>query len=526
MNAIRNRNIRNDRRLTALELDRHAERARNRNQAEQQLLDTTLEKLSNSEQNASRITRRFTDELKSTLQELSIASGGRLSPHVAKNQHRTRRGSVDSAMSASQIRVSHYHSRPTLTSAYLQGNRRRRCSVDNGDLSLRMLPKPGIPSGGDSKLLKRRGSTGAVVCTKPISPLVSPSRISEESGELPHPARPSNIPRHRRFSENDVCLAKSISLLKINSIGESCRCRRSSLVSADEDIAEDMITRDHKSKTQLETKTLAFQTHTPCPGDQNGDKSDDSKSTDGAMLSSKSSHQDDTKVVIVVPQDGNNCDEVTTSNDINSNNIIQDECLPEEKVDLINSWLTTTRNECASMKQNSDIVSDETEQKTSRRPNTPRRSRLSLPIIKISDSNARWLDPNSDDNFRMKISTSADSGPKSIIPTTPQEAKMEKRLRDARRKSFLAMPATYAALSRRRRHSTPDISTDVKYFGAKRLLQDMGERRKSEEEDLECRIREFLQKPVTAPGMSSASLDSSTSTTNGSEYDGENENST
>ena len=489
-----NRSGRNDRMLSALERDRLSEKARQRNQAEQQLLASTLEKINNNEEKASKITKRITDDLKSTLQELSLSSGRLLSPGTAsKSRFMSRRASVDSAMLMSLKGPRLETTRCSLPVSY---DKRRTASFDSGN---------GTHDTNDSlgeRGTRRRGSVGAETGNS------NHDNVLDNGEWIPFSKRRI---LGRRFSENDISTsAASLPQLK----KYNARSRRASLsLPSNGKLGEEMfrLHRGQRFRALSEGEQL------------DANNNDINKSDQGCTLTRRSSEEkcykgfdNDSHENMEGSSKLTNKNSETPSDDSDNMEVIYDlkydphvARLPEDKTSLINSWLNTTSTEYLCAKSSTTNLSEGkiSNKKSGVRPGTPMKSRILLPTIQVSEYNL--LNSHSEEkSFTKTLPSPAFQATRSMkIPPTPpstptftrmnpssnhSEEAVQKCLREARRKALLAIPTTYAALSRRR-HSNPDTAEEVQEFGAKRLLDDMAERRKSDEENLQVKIQDFLQ---------------------------------
>lgn len=401
---------------------------------------------------------------------------------------------------------------------------RRRGSIDSGSnthLLSRSLPGNEISaSPGDTRWARRR----VAVDVDPPQIVVSNSHKHGKSHDDNH--SPCGNPFSQHFlpaagyhqcmgsSENDASLAISFSHLQAKRAHEKLNSRRSSLASEVTTVEDDIqhvydgFHQNKHSKPRMPSDGCEEKVSIIYPESDRCGNCGSFCRTNHANTHNESARDDG------FPQQTGLVEEQRhfTGEADNSDKEFQGESFSDEdsmdKTNIIKNWLHTTNNNINNMEHVEDSTNAplsnafQTEKLLSNhdRPDTSMISSLPSIMIATKQKSLSYLHQADEVNIlKTPITPIPPASPRtgSSRPQEPNKV-MEKRLRDARRKAFLALPATYAAIFRRR-HSNPDVlsADDVKkHFGAKKLLSDFGERRKSEQTTLQVRIQEFLSRPL------------------------------
>ena len=476
--------FRSSRGLTARQLDRRSEQARNLNNGEKKLLESTLGKLEFKEKRSVKLLRRTTEDLKKTLHELSMA--GHSVKVWMELEGRARQESRNDSNGF-------YHRSPF---ASVDENGGKTDSTNLSEYSRHRLPR--------------------------ISTAVASSRSKGLAAKGAGP---------RRYSENDLALASKLLPLKLKN-SDSAAEENNSETDSDENEEGDMsknnmwveqtCKRRHTERSSMPTITPSTspRPHSPqmssekiphgkCAWMGNVYKTDSPR--DPPYGSPRDSPRDSPRCPGNLQKSG--------SSEILGVKSMSNASLYEITVDvtaLPSSPDEQRKNAPSPSTPKSSLGSHSTDDL---RPDTPSpyqlqypplSPRIPIPNIKITQSrmqpvleltNIDPLVPTS-----PSITCSSSGWPPLTSPST--EWRAEKPLRDARRKMLLNLPATFALLSRRR-HSSPESQDEAVKICQKRFSEMMDKRRTSEQSELQAKVREFLEKTISLSSVASSSSDPS-----------------
>ncbi|XP_071806064.1 uncharacterized protein [Asterias amurensis] len=450
--------LRNNRGLTARQLDRRSEQARNQNNGEQKLLELTLGKLECKEKKSVKLLRRTTQDLKKTLHELNMAGNSvkvwmeleeraRQGAHAMDGQcHRTPFASVDE-----------------------NGGKKNGTSLS--EYSRHRLPRISTATAG-SRAKKTLAEKGAGA---------------------------------RRYSENDIALASKLLQLKLNkgdSVVEEATSETDSEENGDGTTSSPKSTYSPKLSGERTAGKHAWM----------GNVYKTESPRDSPYGSPKDSPRDSPKTLPRCP--GN----LHKSASIESLGMRSLSSFSEISIDVTTSPSSPDeqrKNSCSPSPPKSQMPLLASKSTDDIRPDTPSphpfqpplSPRIPIPNIKVTQS--RMMQP---------VRELADIDP--LVPTSPSivsnasgwpspnslstEWRAEKPLRDARRKMLLNLPATFAVLSRRR-HSSPESQDEAVKLCQKRFSEMLDKRRTSEQSELQAKVKEFLDKTISASSLASSS---------------------
>ncbi|XP_038077448.1 uncharacterized protein LOC119745279 [Patiria miniata] len=449
--------LRNNRGFTARQLDRRSEQARQLNSGEQKLLKTTLGRLESKEKKSVKLLRRTTEDLKKTLHELNMA-GNSVKVWMDLEARNATNGGC--------------HLRSTFANVDENG----------GKAGLSEYSRYRLPRISSAAPNRRRGND--VLTAKGAGP--------------------------RRYSENDLTLASQLLQLKLKN---------------------DVPSSESDSESVDKARGLGY-TSTP-PGSNSpkilGDKFPGKHAWIGGVYktdsprdspqgSPRDSPRNSPKLFHRTPDilhrsvSTESLGLKSLSNASLSEISVDVTVLPDSPIEQ-HKCLSSPRSPQSPFSSVKSQAADEGNIRTGDRPDTPAyiprpppSPRIPIPNIKISQSS------------RMQpVLELADAD--SLVPTSPlnhpspswpsasspaSEWRAEKPLRDARRKVLLNLPATFAALSRRR-HSSPESQDEAVKICRERFSEMLDKRRASEQTELQAKVKEFLEKTISSSSSNSSS---------------------